>query len=88
MRKTARTDRSHTGDGSEPDVDKDELLASIKSSVLERTGNKIRDLRVELNSDGVRLRGRCASYYSKQLAQQAVMSVAAQYGLTNEIVVA
>ncbi len=88
MRKTARTDRSHTGDDSEPDIDKDELLASIKTMVLERTGNKIRDLRVEFDSEGVRLRGRCASYYSKQLAQQAVMSVAAQYGLTNEIVVA
>ncbi|HWA99064.1 MAG TPA: hypothetical protein VG713_11255 [Pirellulales bacterium] len=65
-----------------------DLASSIERSVQQRTGYKIRDLRVEIDTEGVRLQGRCGSFYSKQLAQQAAMDMARDVALTNEIEVA
>jgi osmotically-inducible protein OsmY len=69
-------------------TDADVLATNIERSVQERTGRRIRDLRVEVDTRTVRLHGRCSSYYSKQLAQQAVMDVAGDFTLANEIEVA
>ncbi len=61
------------------------LVASIERAVQEETGRGVRDLRVELHEEGVLLRGRCHSYYTKQLAQHAAMAVPGGDAVTNEI---
>jgi hypothetical protein len=49
------------------------LAASIERAVQEETGHGVRDLHVTVEEDGVVLRGRCESFYCKQLAQHAAM---------------
>ncbi len=61
------------------------LVASIERAVQEETGRGVRDLCVELREEGVLLRGRCSSYYTKQLAQHAAMTVPGGDAVTNEI---
>jgi osmotically-inducible protein OsmY len=66
----------------------EKLAASIERLVHRRTSGQIRDLRVEVSQESVRLQGRCATFYCKQLAQQAVMDTMDVNGnstLTNEI---
>ncbi len=63
----------------------EELAASIERAVQLETGRGVRDLTVEINADGVRLTGRCASYYTKQLAQHAAMEMPGGQRLTNAI---
>jgi hypothetical protein len=45
----------------------------------------VRDLTVEVNREGVLLRGRCTSFYCKQMAQQAAMALPGGDRLTNRI---
>lgn len=52
-----------------------------------RTGGMIRNLRVDVGVDHVRLTGRTTSFYNKQLATHAVMSAMCEHPLSNEIVV-
>lgn len=61
------------------------LVASIERAVQEGTGRGVRNLRVELREEGVLLRGHCSSYYTKQLAQHAAMTVPGGDDVTNEI---
>jgi hypothetical protein len=61
------------------------LAARIERVVKRRTSGSIVGLTVEIRRDGVHLGGRCATFYSKQLAQQAAMGVAEDEPLTNEI---
>ncbi len=63
----------------------EELAASIERAVQRETGRQIRNLSVEVNRDGVRLRGHCTTYYCKQLAQHAAMAVPGGDRLTNSI---
>ena len=63
----------------------EELAASIERAVQRETGHQIRDLAVEVNRDGVRLKGHCTTYYCKQLAQHAAMAVPGGDRLTNSI---
>jgi hypothetical protein len=49
------------------------LAASIERAVQEETGHGVRDLQVTVEHDSVTLRGRCGSFYCKQLAQHAAM---------------
>jgi len=65
----------------------EELAASIERAVLRETGHSIRDLSVEVTENDVLLRGRCDSFYSKQLAQHAAMTVPGSRRLSNCIVV-
>jgi osmotically-inducible protein OsmY len=66
-----------------------ELLARrIDLVVRQATGQAVRSLEVEVNGQIVRLRGFCSTFYSKQLAQQAVMAVLSDEQLFNEIEVA
>jgi osmotically-inducible protein OsmY len=60
------------------------LAASIERAVQRSTGGGVRNLRVEIDRGGVRLEGRCNTYYCKQLAQQAAMGLSGDR-LTNEI---
>jgi hypothetical protein len=66
----------------------EELAASIEKAVQYETGRGVADLMVEVNSEGILLRGRCNTYYTKQLAQHAAMSMPGGDRLTNSIVVA
>ncbi|HEV3023052.1 MAG TPA: BON domain-containing protein [Pirellulales bacterium] len=63
----------------------EKLAARIARVVERRTSGSIVGLTVEIRRDGVHLGGRCATFYSKQLAQQAAMGVAEDEPLTNEI---
>ena len=61
------------------------LAASIERAVWRETGGGVRDLHVEVNHRGVLLTGRCRTYYTKQKAQHAAMTVSCEGQLTNEI---
>jgi osmotically-inducible protein OsmY len=66
------------------------LAEAIEREIQERTGGKIHGLRVEVGAAGVRLQGRCSTFYCKQLAQHAAMNLAEKNlkgdgPLTNEI---
>ncbi|HEV3006884.1 MAG TPA: BON domain-containing protein [Pirellulales bacterium] len=63
----------------------EKLAARIARVVERRTSGSIVGLTVEIRRDGVHLGGRCATFYSKQLAQQAAMGVAEDEPLSNEI---
>ena len=59
--------------------------ASIERAVNQETGCRVRNLIVEVSHKGVLLRGYCASYYCKQLAQHAAMGVSGGDHVTNSI---
>jgi osmotically-inducible protein OsmY len=73
---------------SQTTAEAERLAASIRRAVRRETGHRVRDLCVEVNRDGVLLRGQCTTYYCKQLAQHAAMSVPGGDRLTNSIEVA
>jgi osmotically-inducible protein OsmY len=66
----------------------EKLAASIERAVWRETGGRVRNLRVEVNEDGILLTGRCSTYYAKQQAQHAAMQVPGGGELTNRIEVA
>jgi hypothetical protein len=78
-------------------VFKEFVRVSVPSSLLSqpeleqqihvRTGRRVRNLVVELESECVILRGQVTSYYVKQLAQQSVQDLMPQARLDNAIVV-
>ena len=61
------------------------LVQSIRHDVREQTFGGVRDLEVRIDATGVVLRGRCASFYCKQLAQHAAIRLAGPRPLVNEI---
>jgi osmotically-inducible protein OsmY len=63
----------------------EQLAISIRRAVQRETNGAIRDLSVEVESETVFLRGRCPSYYHKQLAQHAAMCFPGSRHLTNQI---
>jgi osmotically-inducible protein OsmY len=63
----------------------EELAASIEQAVQSETGRGVADLTVEISPQGVLLRGHCNTYYTKQLAQHAAMSIRGAGQLTNRI---
>ena len=64
------------------------LAASIERAVQRETDSGVADLTVEVCPEGIRLRGRCETYYTKQLAQHAAMQVRREDHLINCIEVA
>lgn len=65
----------------------EELAASIERAVQCETGRGVADLTVEVGPHGVLLKGRCDTYYTKQLAQHAAMRMPGGNRLINSIVV-
>lgn len=61
------------------------LAASIERAVQCETGYGVDGLTVEITAEGICLRGRCDTYYCKQLAQHAAMSVPGGDRLVNSI---
>ena len=53
----------------------EELAASIERAVQQETGRGVDHLMVEVGPQGICLKGRCSTYYTKQLAQHAAMSI-------------
>lgn len=64
------------------------LRTELERHVQARTGNRIRNLAIELVPEkAVILRGSAGSYYLKQLAQHGVRDLLPQVQLENAIVV-
>jgi hypothetical protein len=63
----------------------EELAASIERAVQRETDRGVADLTVEVSSQGIQLKGHCRTYYTKQLAQHAAMSMPGGHHLTNDI---
>ncbi len=82
-------DGRHGFAGVVPDTleEAEQLAATIERAVQSETGRGIDDLTVEVGPHGVQLRGRCDTYYAKQLAQQAAMRIPGGDRLVNSIVV-
>jgi hypothetical protein len=68
-------------------VDSVQLRQDLARKVREWTGQRVRDLTIEVGTGGIVLRGRSPSYYVKQLAQQGVWELLPGVGLRNAIVV-
>lgn len=66
----------------------DSLAERIHQRIEKRLGPRIHDLKVSVAGKTIRLEGRCATYYSKQLAQHAALGVVEDETLDNAIVVA
>lgn len=81
----ARTFSEQVPHDARPDASTDRLAARIKRVVRRRTSGTIHNLRVEVRRDGVFLDGQCASFYAKQLAQQAAMPLSHDRQITNRI---
>lgn len=62
-----------------------ELAHLIERAVHLETGRGVADLTVEVSPQGVLLRGRCDTYYTKQLAQHAAMQIPGGDRLINSI---
>ena len=63
----------------------DALAASIERAVQCETDRGVAGLTVEVGPQGVLLRGRCDTYYTKQLAQHAAMRIPGGDRLINSI---
>jgi hypothetical protein len=63
----------------------EQLAASIEKAVQHETGYGIDGLTVEVSPQGILLRGRCDTYYCKQLAQHAAMGLPGGDRLVNSI---
>ena len=67
-----------------PEMDReDALILRIEAE----TYRQVQDLQIECDADHVVVTGRSRTYYTKQLATQAVLAVAPGAKLENEIVV-
>ena len=60
-------------------------IARIKRTIQRQTAGGVHQLKVEVTTDTVLLRGRCASFYCKQKAQHAAMNLLSGETLVNEI---
>jgi hypothetical protein len=63
------------------------LIVAIRQRIESRLGDRVRDLAVLVMGRKVILEGRCATYYTKQLAQHAALGVLEDELLENNIVV-
>ncbi len=82
-----RMNAMHGFDGVLPETleEAEALAASIERAVQCETGWGVVDLSVEVGPQGVLLRGRCDTYYTKQLAQHAAMRIPGGDRLVNSI---
>ena len=59
------------------------LATAIEKAIEQETAGGVADLAVVVRGDRVWLHGSCSSFYCKQLAQHAAMTVPATLHLTN-----
>ena len=60
----------------------------LESRVLRRLSGRVREFQLLVTDSGLVLRGRCRTYYVKQIAQHMVMEASALPIVANEIEVA
>lgn len=65
----------------------EELAKTIETRIHSRLGSRVRELKVVVDGPWVILHGRCATYYTKQLAQHAALGVLEDEQLDNQIMV-
>ena len=70
-----------------PDVSAEagRLAASVERAIQRETGRGVKDLSVEAGRNGIVLRGRCATYFTKQKAQHAAMEICGGRQVSNRI---
>lgn len=61
------------------------LANGLEAVIRQRLGNRVRDLRVVVEAEGVVLQGQTATYHVKQIAQHAAMEAAGLPILANRI---
>ncbi len=59
----------------------------IRGRIRQRLGDRVHELDVAVDESSVTLRGRCATFYTKQLAQHAALGVLNNEQLDNQITV-
>jgi osmotically-inducible protein OsmY len=68
-----------------PVVDVHAWASRIRRAVRRETRGGVSQLKVEIDSRGIRLRGQCRSFYCKQLAQQAAMRLSGETPVDNQV---
>lgn len=63
------------------------LAVAIRQRIESRLGGRVRDLAIRVRGATIILEGRCATFYTKQLAQHAALGVLNDEQLENAIVV-
>ncbi len=64
-----------------------QLAVAIRQRIESRLGGRVRELGVRVTGNRIVLEGRCATYYTKQLAQHAALGVLEDELLENNIAV-
>ncbi len=64
-----------------------QLAVAIRQRIESRLGGRVRDLAIRIKGNAIVLEGRCATFYTKQLAQHAALGVLEDEQLDNAIVV-
>jgi len=63
------------------------LVHRLERQVHKRTGQRVRNLIIEMRCEEIILRGRTSSFHVKQLAQHGVRDILPYIGLANAITV-
>ena len=63
------------------------LAVAIRQWIESRLGGRVHDLAIRIRGNTILLEGRCATFYTKQLAQHAALGVLEDEQLENAIVV-
>jgi hypothetical protein len=63
------------------------LAVAIRQRIESRLGGRVHDLAIRIRGNTILLEGRCATFYTKQLAQHAALGVLEDEQLENAIVV-
>jgi hypothetical protein len=63
-------------------------MARVKRAIRRQTSGGVQELAVEMHGDSLLLRGRCLSFYCKQVAQETAMNEFSGRPLINQIEVA
>ena len=63
------------------------LVHRLERQVRKRTGQRVRNLVIEMRCEEITLRGRATSFHVKQLAQHGVRDILPYIGLANAITV-
>jgi len=73
-------------DGKAADTSRQRSLSqTIADRIRSRTSGRVQELRVECDQNRIIIQGRCATFYTKQLAQHAAMGVLEDELLVNDI---
>jgi hypothetical protein len=66
-------------------VDVEKSIILMERAIRRATSDRVHQLNVTIAADSVTLRGRCATYHCKQLAQTAAAKMASGKTLQNQI---